>query len=260
MPMKTLKDICYKKVDGIALHLDLYLPTDPMYSSPLIMWIHGGGWEEGDRKTPMLLWMVAQGYALASIDYRLSGQACFPSQIIDCKDALVYLRTHAEEYNIDPKRIAVAGDSAGGHLAALMGTSAGHADWEPEGADCSVQAVVDFYGPTALGRNWPNSVKPGSCESKLLGVPVATPQGMARAACASPLTYIDGTEPPFLIIHGDADDVVPFEQSVYLRNALEAVGAPVALHRVWQGGHGFPEIVYKFEVSPFLSTMITHNH
>lgn len=245
-------ELCYKKTADTSLCLDLFLPDGTLTPPPLVMWIHGGGWIEGDRKTPLLEWLVPHGFALASIDYRLTGQGTFPNHIIDCKDALIFLKENAAQYGYDPKRIIVAGDSAGGHLAALMGTSAGHTDWEPAGADCSVQAVIDFYGPTVFGREWPNSTKPDSCESQLIGAPVASAQGRARTAAASPLTYIDGSEPPFLIFHGDADDVVPYAQSVYLRDALEKVGVPVSLHRVWGAGHGFSHLALQPEIMHFL--------
>lgn len=210
----------------------------------------------GDRKSPVMLWEVGRGYALASIEYRLTGQGIFPSNIIDCKDALIYLKSNACKYGYDASRIAVAGDSAGGHLAALMGTSNGHTDWESEGKsadmDCSVQAVVDYYGPTALGREWESASNPNSFESQMLGAFVLSAQGRARAAAANPITYIDGSEPPFLILHGDADDVVPYKQSIYLRDALESAGVPVSMHRVHGGGHGFQGVEINAVVDAFL--------
>ena len=256
--MKKHMDILYKQIDGMELYLDLYMPENET-NPPLIMWIHGGAWMFGDRKSPGLLWQAERGYAIASIEYRLTGQGVFPAHIIDCKDALVYLRQNAAKYGYDASRIAVAGDSAGGHLAALMGTSNGHADWEPEGADCSVSAVIDFYGPTALGRDWPGLSEtdkslsdPNAVRSQMLGAVLFSKQGMARAAAANPITYIDGSEPPFLIIHGDADDIVPYKQSVYLRDALEAVGVPAVLHRVHGGGHGFDNAAVNAVVDDFL--------
>jgi len=195
-----------------------------------------------------MLWQVERGYALASIEYRLTRQGIFPAHIIDCKDALIYLKKNAGKYGYNVNRIAVAGDSSGGHLAALMGTSKGHAAWEPDEADCSVQAVVDYYGPTSLGKEWDELSEyiitkkesdPDDVQTQLLGACVLSKHGKARAAIANPITYIDGSEPPFLILHGDADPVVPYKQSIYLRDALEAVGVPVSMYRVLGGGHGF---------------------
>jgi len=249
--MKKYMDILYKQIDGISLYLDIYMPENEP-EPPLIMWIHGGAWLYGDRKSPVMLWQVERGYALASIEYRLTGQGIFPNHIIDCKDALIFLKKNAGEYGYDAARIVVAGDSAGGHLAALMGTSNGHADWEPEGADCSVQAVVDYYGPISMERGWENASKPDSPESLLIGEFVQTARGRARIAAANPITYIDGSEPPFLLLHGDNDLVVPYKQSIYLRDALEAAGVSVAMHRVHGGGHGFEGVEIKVVIDAFL--------
>jgi len=255
--MKKHMDILYKQIEGMELYLDLYLPENEN-NPPLIMWIHGGAWMFGDRKSPGMLWQVERGYAFASIEYRLTGQGVFPAHIIDCKDALIYLKKNAAKYGYNAAKIAVAGDSAGGHLTALMGTSSGHADWEPDGADCSVQAVIDFYGPTSLGKDWEglsaseNNLSDADCQSQTLGAYVLTKQGKARAAAANPITYIDGSEPPFLIIHGDADDIVPYKQSIYLRDALEAAGVPVAMHRVHGGGHGFDNVAANAVIDDFL--------
>ena len=249
--MKKHMDILYKQINGIDLYLDLYMPENED-NPPLIMWIHGGAWMYGDRKSPIMLWQVERGYALASVEYRLTNQGIFPANITDCKDALVYLRQNAGKYGYDAARIAVAGDSAGGHLAALMGTSNGHADWEPDGADCSLQAAVDYYGPTTVGKEWASASNPESFESLMLGEFVLSKRGRMKAAAANPITYIDGSEPPFLIIHGDADDVVPYKQSIYLRDALEAAGVPVAMHRVFGGGHGFGCVAVNAVVDAFL--------
>jgi len=255
--MKKHMDILYKQLDNADLYLDLYMPETA--NPPLIVWIHGGAWMYGDRKSPIMLWQVERGYALASIEYRLTGQGVFPDHIIDCKDALVFLKQNANKYGYDANKIVVAGDSAGGHLAALMGTSNGHADWEPKGADCSVQAVVDYYGPTALGKDWPGLLEgdkgvddPNAVQSPMLGAYVFSKQGKARAAVANPITYIDGSEPPFLILHGDADDIVPYQQSLDLHNALDAANVPVTLYRVHGGGHGFDRADINCVIDTFL--------
>ena len=249
--MKEILDIVYRETSDGPLMMDLFLPQG-VDNPPLILWIHGGAWQIGDRKWCLLKRQADRGYAVASVDYRLSGTAIFPAQIVDCKEALLFLRANAAQYGYDGSRVAVGGDSAGGHLAALMGTSAGHSHWEPEGADCAVQAVVDFYGPTAFWRDWPNARKDNSPEACLIGAPATSMQGRMLAAAASPLTYVDGKEPPFLILHGDCDDTVPYSQSLLLRNALEKAGVSVAMHRVFGGGHGFDSPAANAVVDAFL--------
>ncbi|MCL2084715.1 MAG: alpha/beta hydrolase [Oscillospiraceae bacterium] len=245
--MREILDIAYRTIGGKTLYLDLFLPGGPELP-PLIFWIHGGAWMMGDRKWCGAKAETGRGYAVASVDYRLSTEAPFPACIEDCKYALAFLRENAGEYPVDFSRVCVAGDSAGGHLAALMGVSSGHADWEPGGADCSVQAVIDYFGPSWLMRERPQSWHSGNPQGSeedrrvvggLLGVPVDSPKGLMAAAAASPVTYIDGTEPPFLILHGDKDDIVSIEQSRLLRNELEKHGVPVAMHTVFGGGHCF---------------------
>ncbi|MCL2321081.1 MAG: alpha/beta hydrolase [Oscillospiraceae bacterium] len=241
--MKEIVDIAYRTIGDMTLYIDLFLP-DNVESPPLIFWIHGGAWMMGDRKWCGLKGQLERGYAVASVDYRLSTIAPFPACIEDCKYALAFLRQNADKYPVDFSKVCVAGDSAGGHLVALMGVSAGHKDWEPEGSDCSVNAVIDFYGPTQLRRidHDDNVVE------TLLGVSVTSAKGLM----ASPLTYINGSEPPFLIIHGDKDDVVNIEHSRLLRNELEKYGCSVAMHTVFGGGHGFDSPAVDAVVNDFL--------
>ena len=234
--MKEILDINYRSTDSRTLPLDLFLP-DSSEPAPLILWIHGGAWMMGDHKWCGLKEQVERGYAVASVDYRLSTEARFPACVEDCKYALAFLRENAARYGIDAAKVCAAGDSAGGHLAAMMGVTAGHADWEPPGADCRVQAVIDFYGPVHLTRRyWPDE-EDGSVAAQLLGEPVTTKRGMGLSALASPLTYIDGDEPPFLIYHGDADDVVPIAHSYILRDELQKSGAKVTMHTAFGVGH-----------------------
>ena len=240
--MKEILDITYRIVDGHELKLDIFLPDDSSGDAelpPCILWVHGGAWMMGDRKWCGLQNQTERGYAVVSVDYRLTTVAPFPACIEDCKYALVFLRENADKFPIDFTRICAAGDSAGGHLVALMGTSAGHVDWEPKGADCSVQAVIDYYGPSFTGslRNIVDSDP--SVLIPFLGADIMTAKGRTAAAAASPLSYIDGTEPPFLILHGDKDDIVFIDQSIGLRNALEDAGNDVIMYTVLSAGHGF---------------------
>jgi len=248
--MKELLDITYRETGEYALRLDIFLP-DSAKKPPLIFWIHGGAWMMGDRKWCGMKDQIERGYAVASVDYRLSTTAPFPACIEDCKHALAFLRANADRFPVDLSRVCVAGDSAGGHLASLMGVTAGHSDWEPEGADCSVQAVIDFFGPTSLKRE-PGASQDNTVVDTLLGASILSAKGLMAAAQANPVNYVNGTEPPFLIVHGDEDDVVSIEQSYMLRNELEKYGRKAAMHTVFGGGHGFNSPAVEAVVNAFL--------
>jgi acetyl esterase/lipase len=261
--MKEMLDIIYREIDGTTLCLDLFLPGKASLAenaglAPLIFYIHGGAWLEGSRKNCWYLKNQAErGYAVASIDYRLTAVAPFPACIADCKHALAFLRKNAKQYSIDASRVCVSGDSAGGHLAALMGVTAGHCDWEPEGGDCSVQAVIDFYGPVVLKEMVPPDFEGrNGVLDPLLGAPLKSPKGLMAAAGANPISYIKGKEPPFLIIHGDKDDIVPIGQSYLLRNELEKYNQSVAMHTVFGGGHGFDSPAAEAVINAFLDCHI----
>lgn len=219
------RNLVYASVDGKPLNLDLFIPrgTGP---HPLIVWIHGGGWQKGDKKlkpTHPARQQVMRGYAVASIEYRLSQQAKFPSQIQDCKAAIRWLRGNAQRFDLDPNRFAVWGSSAGGHLAALLGTSGDVAKLEDLSmgyADISsrVQAVVDWFGPTDLAKMGGKHNQQTSPESLLIGCPIQT--CLEKTAIANPINYISSDDPPFFIQHGTGDKVVPYHQSELLYEAL----------------------------------------
>jgi acetyl esterase/lipase len=254
-----MRDLEYAKVDGTALLLDLFVPEKADAPLPLIVWIHGGAWQSGDKAGCPALGQLRRGYAVASINYRLSQQAIFPAQIHDCKAAIRWLRAHAKEYNIDPQRIGVWGSSAGGHLVALVGTS-GNVK-ELEGAEGNldqssrVQAVCDWFGPTDFLQIAAHML-PGakmehdtanSPESKLVGGPIQ--ENKEKAAKASPITYVSKDDPPFLIMHGDKDILVPIHQSQLLTEALKKAGVEVTFKAIEGAGHGFggPEIMKTVE-------------
>lgn len=232
--------------------LDLYLPKGPG-PFPTVVWIHGGGWMGGSRSDVNdAIRLVCRGFALASVDYRLSWQAKFPAQIHDVKAAIRYLRAKSGDLSLDSTKIAVFGSSAGGHLAALTGSSGGVTAMEDlsmgnAGESSAVQAVVDWYGPTdfpqmdpeliAQGCGNANHNAPNSPESNLLGC--ALPSCPASAVlAASPLTYVDQDDPPFLILHGTDDCTVPPAQSASLDSALRGVGACPVFRLVTGVGHG----------------------
>ncbi len=251
----VLRDLEYANVDGHSLKLDLYLP-DPLPDEPLplVVWIHGGGWRGGSKDRTRAPETLETEYAVASIDYRLSQDATFPAQIHDCKAAIRWLRAHAMEYGVDPDRIGAWGSSAGGHLVALLGTSGGIEELEGTVGDhldrsSAVQAVCDFFGPTDLLAmlEQPSLLDhraPTSPESLLLGGPIAEMQELARLA--SPIAFVDPSDPPFFIAHGDEDPTVPVEQSVDFHAALLAAGVDSTLRIVEGAKHGgFPDDVYE---------------
>ena len=234
--------------------LDLYVPksSTPL---PLIIWVHGGGWQNGSKSpgNPAMR-LLTRGYAVAAINYRLSGHAVFPAQIEDCKAAVRFLRANAKKYNLNPEAFGAWGSSAGGHLVALLGTSGDVKELEGTVGDhdkvsSRVQAVCDFYGPTALTRmNEFKTVKgridhdsPNSPPSKLIGGPVQ--ENKAKAAKANPIEYVTKDDPPFLIVHGDADPIVPLGQSEILLSALKKAGIESELVVIKDGGHGGKDFV-----------------
>src|SRR5262249_50910685 len=194
--------------------------------------IHGGAWLGGDRSGGhgRLAGYVADGeYAAVSVGYRLTSEAIWPAQIHDCKAAIRWIRANAKKYNLDPDKIGVVGESAGGHLVAMLGTSGGHKDREGtmgEHKDTSsrVQCVVDLFGPADIlamqdGKSKMDHDGPNSPEGKLVGGRVKDKKEVARSA--SPVTYVAKDNPPFLIIHGNKDPLVPFDQSERLSAALK---------------------------------------
>ena len=228
--------------------LDIYLPQEAKKSMPLIVWVHGGGWQNGSKEgcPPLRKGYVQRGYAVAAINYRLSGHATFPAQIQDCKAAIRWLRANASEYRIDPKRIGVWGSSAGGHLAALLG-AAGDVEAFDVGADLDqssrVQAVCDFYGPTdfkvfVTTPRYESHAASGSPEAKLIGGAVLENEEKARRV--NPIEYVTRDDPPFLIVHGDDDRTVPLNQSGLLYEALKKARCDVRFHTIRGAGHGRP--------------------
>ena len=263
------RDIPY--VDGgvAAQRLDIYRPTvtsgngsgNPSAKPlPLIVWIHGGGWLMGSKSYCPSTTIVGAGYELASVEYRFSTAAKLPAQIQDCQAAVRWLRAHHEQYGFDPDRIGVMGESAGGHLAALLGTASGRHQFEFIGEDKTVsdqvQAVCDCYGPAdfttliAQIKADPtvhnifakaftdNAASADSTDlyKTLTGKKLG--EDPAMDSMASPVTYITPHDPPFLILHGDRDNLVPVAQSVELADKLKMAGDSVVLQIIHGAGHG----------------------
>ncbi len=257
---QPVKDIAYAQAEGKPLLLDVY-PAKGTTSktAPCVIWIHGGGWYSGSKENPRCLPLVDRGFVVVSINYRLTSEAAFPAQIHDCKAAVRWIRSHAAEHGIDPDRIGVMGLSAGGHLAALVGTSGDVPELEGDvgvtGVSSSVQAVVDGYGPSdfpsmlAEISQRPTTAGPGrpsnlEAVEALLKRP--TPEEVqSLAKVASPLTYVRKGLPPFFIFHGTADRTVPSTQSELLHEWLRECDNDATLELLPGVGHSVqsPEIV-----------------
>ena len=239
------RDLAYVTDGHPRQRLDLYVPESDA-PLPLVVYIHGGAFRAGDKADAPPLEYLAEGYALASINYRLSQHALFPAQIEDCKAAVRWLRAHADEYGLDPERFAAGGASAGGHLAAMVGATGHVRDFdvgEHLERSSHVKAVLDFFGPTdflQMDAHRPPSGMvhdtPDSPESQLVGGPIQ--ENPDRVARANPITWVTAEAPPFLIVHGDQDPLVPHHQSELLEAALKRAGVPVIFYTVEGGGHG----------------------
>jgi acetyl esterase/lipase len=229
------------------LQLDLYVPCGVDVAAPVVLFAHGGGWHAGSRRVFCPTWthwrpdpfcrLVADGFAVASVDYRLSAEATFPAQLDDLRAAVRWLRGRSAQLGVDDRRIVAWGESAGGHLAALLGLSA------PDQDGLRVAGVVDWYGPadllTMAAQAAPDDVADAdaadSRESLLIGAPVQDAPGLARRT--SPVSHVRRGAPPFHIAHGEKDRFVPAAQSRQLAEALRAAGADVELTVVPDADH-----------------------
>lgn len=276
-PAPTFDDVPYATVlsdtgQPQTLHMDIYLPPGASDPTPLVIWVHGGGWQAGTYQTApaLALPLLQNGIAVASVQYRLSGTAIFPAQIHDVKGAVRFLRANAATYNLDSARFAAWGTSAGGHLVALLGASAGVPAAEGDtggnsGVSSRVQAVVDYFGPTdILNMQLDVTTPPGSAfdhdspaspESRLIGFdgpgegigvlranqnnPAPPfPEKIELVTLANPVEHVTPDDPPFFIAHGTNDVVVPIAQSTRLNSALSAAAVEVSFSAVAGAGHG----------------------
>ncbi len=236
-----ISNVCYGAGAGQPLYLDILRPQpQPTERMPVIVEIHGGGWRYGEKQAERNRIFAEHGFFTVSLDYRLTDVAPFPAQIEDVRAAIRWLRANAEDYHIDDERIGVWGHSAGGHLAALLGTSGDREtpDGQPVSHDYSarVQAVAPISPPVDV------SLIATEAEDWLVG-------GSARSATetvwhANPAAYVTADAPPFLIVHGTEDTTVSFEHATLLHEALKGVKADVTLLPVAGTGHLVPESVY----------------
>jgi acetyl esterase/lipase len=256
-PTPTHADLAY--ADGSASQvLDIWLPEGAAAATPLVIYIHGGAFKGGDKAMvgSKVQPLLDAGFAVASLNYRLSGEAAFPAGAQDVKAAVRWLRSQAGTYNIDPTRFATWGESAGGHLASLIGTS-GSQDTVLDddalgnaGVSSEVQAVVDWYGPSDFLQMDEQAAAGGGCTAPEAHDPASSPESTwmgaaiqtvpATVARANPITYIAGATdlPAFSIAHGDADCNVPFQQSEILAKALSDAGGQPELTILPGASHG----------------------
>jgi acetyl esterase/lipase len=231
--VSAFRDIVYQTNNGYRPQVvDIYVPSSPG-PHPLVLYIHGGGWSGGHTRhsgaladfPKVLASLAAEGFTVASLEYRLSSEARFPAQLQDSNAALRFLRAHATEYRIDPSRVGVWGGSAGGHLAALTAVTCRNTSLDAAaGTDGCVQAAATWYGVYDFAGM---SATPdgNAAGATLLGCDKLCPGDRIRAV--SPVTYIDAKDPPFLLIHGDDDKVVPVAQSHIGEAALKKAGVSV---------------------------------
>jgi acetyl esterase/lipase len=245
-------DVPYVPDGDAAQRLDIYYPEQqPEGGLPLIVHIHGGGWMGGSKYPCDARRMTAEGYVVASVEYRFSQKAKFPAQIQDCQAAIRWLRANADRYHIDPEKVGVVGGSAGGHLAALVGVTGNKKIFPAiggnEGMSDAVRCVCDIFGPKNFAsvmeqaendKNVRNVFKfntPSDPYSELIGAKLSDKE---KTAAVSPVTYVDKDSPPTLILHGTHDALVPFAQSEEFEAAMKKSGAAVWLQRFPGAGHG----------------------
>ncbi len=241
-------DILYAVIDGRQLGLDLYMPND-VDNPPLLVWVHGGRWLRRTKEDVFTTALVGEGFAIASIDFRLSVDAPFPAQIHDIKAAIRFLRANATTYGYDATRIGIHGRSSGGHLTALVGVTNGNKELEGsvgEHLDQSsdVQAVVSYFGASnltsILDQSTPFGVTLRSAALALL-LGGSLEQKMELAKLASPVFHVDATDPPLLLLHGDQDPQMPINQAHELHGVYKEHGLPVHFEVIHGAVHGSEE-------------------
>ena len=239
--LKLDKDVAYRMVAGKVLGMDIVRPAEQAGPLPVILFIHGGGWQAGNKRDGLqtLYGLAKQGYVAASVQYRLAPDSHFPAQIHDVKAAVRYVRSHAQELNIDPDRIGIMGGSAGAHLALLLATTdrADGLEGTNEGDEVvssRVQAVFSVAGPTDLTPVFPKSSE--YMVNAFIGQTRAdAPDQYAKA---SPIHYVSAGDTPIFAVHGTKDELVPYEQVPAMVAACQKAGVSMELITIEDGGHG----------------------
>jgi acetyl esterase/lipase len=248
------------------LMMDIIKPASKQ-PTPAIVFVSGNGFQSVDRAAlvPQLSVIAKAGYLIAAIDYRIIGETHYPEPLKDVKTAVRFLKANAKIYNIDPEHIAVWGNSAGGYLSAMAATTGDMKEFDTDrwsSQSSAVQAAVIFYAPV----NFANSIRNDAYKlsdgtwsgDAFLGFDAKNPANADKVRKASPLAYISERTPPFLIVHGTKDSVVPISESESLHGALEAAKRPVTLVRLEGAGHSFGQVTstpdVMAEVVRFLDT------
>jgi acetyl esterase/lipase len=243
--VRVSKDVEYGRVGDVSLKLDLYVPSN-VKAPPVVVWVHGGAWRGGSKSNPSVLPLTERGFAVASVDYRLSPVAQFPAQIHDIKSAIRCLRAKSKEHGISTDHIAISGGSAGAHLAALVGVTNRVQELEGDvgshgDQSSDVQAIVAFYGAsnlaTILSQSTPHglNVRVSALELLLGGAPDSKPE---LTRLASPVFHVDARDPPLLWFHGDQDPQMPINQAHEIVGAYKKQGLNAQLEVVYGGAHG----------------------
>ena len=252
-------DIRFGEERGTHLELDVYRSAERPTGCPVLFQIHGGGWMIGDKREqalPLMNHMAAAGWVCVTANYRLSPAATYPEHLIDCKRALAWIREHIHAYGGDPDFIVVTGGSAGGHLAALVALTPNDAEYQPgfEQVDTRVRGCVPFYGVYDFvnrSQTWRNDGLQGVLEERILKC--ALEDSREAWDRASPVTHVSGEAPPFFVIHGDSDTLVPVpEAREFVRALREKSRAPV-------GYAELPGAQHAFEIFPSVRTIHTVN-
>lgn len=260
------RNVEFAVADGESLALDLYVPAG-VTGAPLLVWVHGGAWRFGSRDSVEIIGLLEHGFAVASVDHRLTPVAAFPAQVHDLKAAVRFLRANAPRYGYDGSRIGIAGASSGAHLAALVAVTNGSAEHEGELGDfldtsSNVQALVSYFGASnltsILDQSTPFGLQVRNPALELLfGGPVEANEPLARLA--SPVFFVDADDPPMYLLHGDQDPQMPINQSHELYGAARAAGVQAVfevVHGASHGGEAFYAPARTAAVAAFLRSVL----